>query len=283
MSYSITVKDLSKAFDGKTVLDRIHLGISKGEIFGLIGPSGAGKTTLIRILTGQYLQDQGTAAINGIDTRELSGDDRKRFGITMDDFGVYERLSCYDNLKIFAGIYEVKKEMIDKVLAKVGLSDAAKTPAGKLSKGMTVRLKLARAFMTDPDVLFLDEPTSGLDPASARAVHRMIVSEKGRGKTVFLTTHTMTEAEKLCDHIAMLNEGKIVECGEPKEICRRYDHQRKLMIHLTDGRDMEIPHTKNSGRIIGDLMSTGSVETVHTSEPDLETVFLELTGKELST
>lgn len=283
MSYSITVKDLSKAFDGKTVLDRIHLGISKGEIFGLIGPSGAGKTTLIRILTGQYLQDQGTAAINGIDTRELSGDDRKRFGITMDDFGVYERLSCYDNLKIFAGIYEVKKEKIDKVLAKVGLSDAAKTPAGKLSKGMTVRLKLARAFMTDPDVLFLDEPTSGLDPASARAVHRMIVSEKGRGKTVFLTTHTMTEAEKLCDHIAMLNEGKIVECGEPKEICRRYDHQRKLMIHLTDGRDMEIPHTKNSGRIIGDLMSTGSVETVHTSEPDLETVFLELTGKELST
>ena len=283
MSYSITVKDLSKAFDGKTVLDRIHLGISKGEIFGLIGPSGAGKTTLIRILTGQYLQDQGTAAINGIDTRELSGDDRKRFGITMDDFGVYERLSCYDNLKIFAGIYEVKKEMIDKVLAKVGLSDAAKTPAGKLSKGMTVRLKLARAFMTDPDVLFLDEPTSGLDPASARAVHRMIVSEKGRGKTVFLTTHTMTEAEKLCDHVAMLNEGKIVECGEPKEICRRYDHQRKLMIHLTDGRDMEIPHTKNSGRIIGDLMSTGSVETVHTSEPDLETVFLELTGKELST
>ena len=282
MSSSITAMGISISFGGRTVLNGIDLDIQSGEIVGLLGPSGAGKTTLIKILTGQLEQDSGTAVINGTDSRRLSGEERRRFGITMDNFGIYERLSCYENLKVIAGIYGVGKAEIYAVLEKVGLADAAKTPAGRLSKGMTVRLKLARAFMSDPDILFLDEPTSGLDPVSAGEIRGMILAEKERGKTVFLTTHTMTEAEKLCGSIALLNEGKIVEYGAPEEICRRYDHQRMLKIHLTDGNELALPHNRNSADKIAELIGSGRAETIHTTEPDLETVFMEITGKELS-
>lgn len=282
MNCAIRTEGIVKSFGSRTVLDGIDLDIKGGEIFGLLGPSGAGKTTLIKILTGQLTQDSGTSYIGGKDSRDLTGADHKRFGITMDNFGLYDRLSCYENLLTFARIHGLPKSSITDALAKVGLSDAAKTPAGKLSKGMTGRLKLARAFMTDPDILFLDEPTSGLDPVSADEIHRIILSEKARGKTVFLTTHTMTEAEKLCGHIALLNEGKIVEYGSPEEICRRYDHQRMLKIHLSDGRDMELPHNSDAAAALSELIVSGRAETIHTTEPDLETVFMELTGKELS-
>ena len=279
---SINANGICMDFGEKNVLCGIDLGIKSGEIFGLLGPSGAGKTTLIKILTGQLAQTGGTADVFGRDTRSLAGADRRRIGITMDNFGVYERLSCFDNLKVIAGIYGAGKNCIFDALEKVGLTDAAKTPAGKLSKGMTVRLRLARAFMTDPDILFLDEPTSGLDPVSAGSIHRLILAEKERGKTIFLTTHNMTEAEKLCDNIALLKEGKIVEYGAPAEICRRYDHQKRLRIHLADGSDIELPHTKSAAEELAELIAGGKAETIHTTEPDLETVFTELTGKELS-
>ncbi|MBQ5330617.1 MAG: ABC transporter ATP-binding protein [Oscillospiraceae bacterium] len=282
MSIMIKAEGISKSFGEKRVLESIGLEIGSGEIFGLLGPSGAGKTTLIKILTGQLLQDGGSAEINGNDSRRLTGDERRRIGITMDDFGIYERLSCADNLKIFARIYGMTQKDVLDALEKVGLSEAQKTTAGKLSKGMKGRLKLARAFMTAPDILFLDEPASGLDPVSANEIHRLILSEKARGKTVFLTTHTMAEAEKLCDNIALLCDGRIVEYGSPAEICRRYDHQRMLKINLRDGRDIVIPHNKEAAVKVASLIEEGKTETIHTTEPDLETVFTEITGKELS-
>jgi ABC-2 type transport system ATP-binding protein len=200
----------------------------------------------------------------------------------MDNFGVYDRLSCFENLKIFARIYGIKNDKINEALESVGLSDAKKTPAQNLSKGMKSRLRLARVFMINPDILFLDEPTSGLDPATADEIQKMIQKEKEKGKRIFLTTHTMTEAEKLCDNVALLSDGKIVEYGNPKEICRRYNHQKKLKIHLIDGTEKEIPHDENSVEIISELIKSGRAETIHTTEPDLETVFMELTGKELT-
>lgn len=278
----ISARDIMKSFDGKTVLNGLNFEVLKGQIFGLLGPSGAGKTTLIKILTGQLPRDGGTVEINGLDVDKLTGEDNKKFGIMMDDFGVYERLSCYDNLKIFAEIYGVNKDGILNSLKKVGLENARKTPAAKLSKGMRSRLRLARAFMTDPDILFLDEPTSGLDPATAGEIHKMMLSEKEKGKTIFLTTHTMTEAEKLCGDIVMINEGKIVEHGSPREICRRYNHRRMLKIHLSDGSDIQLAHDESAAEKVAELIGSGRAETIHTTEPDLETVFMELTGKELA-
>ncbi|MDE6710637.1 MAG: ABC transporter ATP-binding protein, partial [Oscillospiraceae bacterium] len=164
MEITIAAKNIVKSFGSKKVLDGLSFNVLKGQIFGLLGPSGAGKTTLIKILTGQLPRDLGTAEINDLDVDKLTGADNKKFGIMMDNFGVYERLSCYDNLKIFAEIYGVKNDDILSSLKKVGLEDAKKTPAARLSKGMRSRLRLARVFMTDPDILFRDEPTSGLDP-----------------------------------------------------------------------------------------------------------------------
>ncbi len=282
MEKAISISGISKAFGKKKVLDNISVEIKKGEIFGLLGPSGAGKTTLIKILTGQLNAESGTSIINGINSQKLTGNDYSGFGIMMDNFGVYERLSCFENLKIFARIYGIKNEKINEALESVGLSGAKKTPASKLSKGMKSRLRLARVFMINPDILFLDEPTGGLDPTTADEIQKMILAEKEKGKTVFLTTHTMTEAEKLCDNVALLNEGRIVEYGNPDDICRRYNHQKKLKIHLTDGTDAEIPHDENAAEIVCELIKSGRAETIHTTEPDLETVFMELTGKELS-
>lgn len=282
MGNAISINGITKSFGEKKVLDDINLNVKKGEILGLLGPSGAGKTTLIKILTGQLSAESGNSVINGVDSQKLSGKDYSGFGIMMDNFGVYERLSCFENLKIFARIYSIGNDKIHEALESVGLSDAKKTPAQNLSKGMKSRLRLARVFMINPDILFLDEPTSGLDPATADEIQKMILAEKAKGKTIFLTTHTMTEAEKLCDNVALLSDGKIVEYGNPKEICRRYNHQKKLKIHLTDGTEKEIPHNENSAEIISELIKSGRAETIHTTEPDLETVFMELTGKELT-
>ncbi|MDE7363209.1 MAG: ABC transporter ATP-binding protein [Oscillospiraceae bacterium] len=282
MEVMIAANNIVKSFGSKRVLDGLSFNVLKGQIFGLLGPSGAGKTTLIKILTGQLPRDLGSVEISGIDVDKLTGEDNKKFGIMMDNFGVYERLSCYDNLKIFAEIYGVKNDEILSSLKKVGLEGARRTPASKLSKGMRSRLRLARVFMTDPDILFLDEPTSGLDPATADEIHKMMLAEKEKGKTVFLTTHTMSEAEKLCDDIVMINEGKIVEHGSPREICRRYNHQRMLKIHLSDGSDIRLVHDENAADKVAELIKNGRAETIHTTEPDLETVFMELTGKELA-
>ena len=282
MRDAIKINNISKSFGSKTVLDDINLDVEEGEIFGLLGPSGAGKTTLIKILTGQLKGEHGTTAINGINSQQLKSTDYSSFGIMMDNFGVYERLSCFDNLKVFARIYRLDEEDVRAALSDVGLGSAGKTAAGNLSKGMKNRLRLARVFMINPSVLFLDEPTSGLDPATSEDIQQLILAEKKKGKTIFLTTHNMAEAEKLCDHVALLHKGKIVEYGSPQEVCRRYNHQKKLLIHLTDGTDKEIPTDTHSAETVYELMKNNLVETIHSSEPNLETVFLELTGEELA-
>lgn len=279
MEKVIEIKNIGHKFGQKKVLENINLEIGKGEILGLLGPSGAGKTTLIKILTGQLKPSSGAAFVFGKDSKELNGADYCRIGMMMDNFGLYERMNCYDNLLFFAKIYGLPKNRIDEVLKRVGLQDAKKTLASNLSKGMRSRLLLARVLMAEPDILFLDEPTSGLDPATTKEIHNVILEEQKRGVTIFLTTHNMTEAEKLCNHIALLNEGQIMEYGEPKEICRRYNHQKKIKIHLYDGTDLELSHDKESIEVLTQYWEKEAIETIHSTEPNLETVFMELTGR----
>jgi ABC-2 type transport system ATP-binding protein len=263
-------------------LDNISFDIPEGTIVGLLGPSGAGKTTLIKILTGQLDFDAGNVDVMNKDVRKLKGTDKNRFGIMMDQFGLYERFTCAENLSVFADVYGIPQSRVRESLKSVGLEQAAKTKASNLSKGMRARLLLARALMHDPKIIFLDEPTSGLDPKSMRGIHEMILEKKKDGSTIFITTHNMEEAAKLCDDVMLLNDGCIVEHGKPAELCRKYYRSKKVKVRLNDGSEQEFVQNGESAEVISELMKEGRVETIHSEEPTLETVFLELTGKKLT-
>lgn len=279
MEHIIELINITKRFQEKEVLKGIDLKVEQGEIIGLLGPSGAGKTTLLKILTGQLHQTSGSARLLGRDTRKLNPEIHKRMGMMLDNMGLYERLTVYDNLQLFARLYERSGDKVDDVLRRIGLWEARKQAVSKLSKGMQGRLALARAVFHEPELLFLDEPTSGLDPSTAADIHQLIRREQERGATVFLTTHNMAEAEKLCNHVVLLHEGTIVEYGEPQEVCRRYNHQNKLLIRLHNGTNLELANNRTSAETVRDYLAAEELETIHTSEPNLETVFMELTGR----
>lgn len=278
----IRLEHISKKFRDGLVLKDIDAKLNKGEILGFLGPSGAGKTTTIKILTGQLKQTSGEAYILGINSQNIDETIYEQIGTVTDSSGIYEYLSVYQNLEYFAKILKVEKERIKEVLKQVGLYEHRKKIAGKLSKGQTQRLVLARAVLHKPKVLFLDEPTSGLDPSTALEIHKMLLQMKNEGMAIFLTTHNMEEATKMCDHVALLNEGIIVEYGTPKEICLKYNKVRKYSIQLEDGSEHLLEQDAKSIGQITDWMTENKIQTLHSCEPTLESVFLEVTGRELS-
>lgn len=281
MSHAIITKKLSHSFAEKEVLNNISFEVRTGEIFGLLGPSGAGKTTLIKLLTGQLRQTDGYAELLGTDTRELGAPEHRQIGTMMDNFGLYERLSVYDNLLFYADICHVPRGRVTEILKGIRLYESRKTAVSKLSKGMKNRLSLARALMNDAKVLFLDEPTSGLDPATTREIHAILAEQRQKGTTIFLTTHNMFEAESLCDHVALLNGGSIVEYGEPAALCRKYNYLNKLRVTLKDGEVVLLENGSNSAPQIKEYLEQERIAAIHSTEPTLETVFVELTGRGL--
>lgn len=272
----ISVRHLSKKFDGDYVLKDVSAVLRKGEILGFLGPSGAGKTTTINILTGQLLPTSGSAEVLGIGCDKIDEKIYEQIGIVTDSSGIYERMSVYDNLKYFARLLNAPIENIDPLLKRIGLYEHRKKTAGKLSKGQTQRLVIARAVLHKPKVLFLDEPTSGLDPSTALEIHRMLLEMKEEGMAIFLTTHNMEEAAKLCDHVALLNEGVIVEYGTPEEICLKYNKDKKYKVQLTDGSRHILNQNSESAEKIMVWIQGDRIETIHSCEPTLESVFLEV-------
>ena len=278
----IRLEHISKKFKDGLVLKDIDAKLNRGEILGFLGPSGAGKTTTIKIITGQLKQTSGEAYIMGINSHNIDETIYEQIGIVTDSSGIYDYLSVYQNLAYFAKILKVGKERISEVLKQVGLYEHRKKIAGKLSKGQTQRLVLARAVLHKPKILFLDEPTSGLDPSTAIEIHKMLLEMKNNGMAIFLTTHNMEEATKMCDHVALLDEGIIVEYGTPKEICLKYNRVRKYSIQLDDGSEHLLEQNENSIGQINSWMMKNQIQTIHSCEPTLESVFLEVTGRELS-
>ncbi len=277
----ISIRHLSKKFNKDFVLKDVNADLAKGEILGFLGPSGAGKTTTIKILTGQLRPTSGDAEVLGIPCDRIDETIYEQIGIVTDVSGVYERMSVYDNLKYFARLLNVPLKEIDPLLKRIRLYEHRKKPASKLSKGQIQRLILARAILHNPKVLFLDEPTSGLDPTTALEVHKMLMELKDEGMSIFLTTHNMEEATKLCDHVALLNEGVIVEYGSPEEICLKYNTVKKYRVQLTDGSKHLLKQSTQTAEKIASWMGSGQIETLHSCEPTLENVFLEVTGREL--
>ena len=217
---SVSMKNVSKSFGKNQVLKNVTFETQEGEIFGMLGPSGAGKTTIINILTRQTSADSGTCTVNAT---------HNEIGLMLEHDGLYPRLSALDNLIVFEDIYGLPRAKTLEALEQVGLTEAKKTTVEKLSKGMRQRLVLARSLLHKPKILFLDEPTSALDPVTARGIYQLIRALRDAGSTIFLTTHNMEEATYLCDRVVMLNQGEIIEEGAPKEICERYNSTKTTL------------------------------------------------------
>ncbi len=224
---ALVVEHLSKRFGERVAFDDVSFEVGYGEVFGFLGPNGAGKTTTVRTLGTLIAPSSGSAIVAGIPLSAANGPAiRARISIMPESPGLYLRLTVSENLRCFAGLYELDdiSGRIERALRAVNLLDRANDPCGSLSKGLRQRVALARALLNDPAVLFLDEPTSGLDPVAAHDVHELIVSLRERGVTIFLTTHRLEEAERLCHRVAILNT-TLRLVGRPDELRARLFNQ----------------------------------------------------------
>jgi ABC-2 type transport system ATP-binding protein len=220
---ALSAHGLGKHFGDRVAFEDVSFEIARGEVFGFLGPNGAGKTTTVRTLGTLIAPTAGSATIAGIPLTPDNGVAiRRRIAVMPESPGLYQRLSVAENLACFADLYDVSDPggRIDRALRAVRMENRARDTCGTLSKGLLQRVALARALLSDPEVLFLDEPTSGLDPEAAREVHELIDGLRRRGVTIFLTTHRLDEAERLCDRVAILNT-TLRTVGRPQELRER--------------------------------------------------------------
>lgn len=277
----LQLSHISKRYHTEMALKDINITLHKGEILGFLGPSGAGKTTTIKIITGQLRQTSGEGKILGADTTNIDDSIYERIGVVSDNSGIYEKMTVWQNLSMFAKIWRVPNARVEEVLKQVGLYEHRKKQAGKLSKGQVQRLVLARAVLHKPRILFLDEPTSGLDPSTAAAIHKMLLDLKSEGMSIFLTTHNMEEATKLCDNVALLYQGKIVEFGSPQELCLKYNKNKRYKVLLDSKKEVVLVQSPENAAKISEWMERNEIQCLHSCEPTLESVFLQVTGSAL--
>jgi ABC-2 type transport system ATP-binding protein len=230
----IDTENLTKSFDGHTAVDRLTLHIGEGEVFGFLGPNGAGKTTTVRMLTCLIAPTQGRATIMGYEVGKESQSIRRHVGLLTETPGMYDRLSAHKNLIIYAELYEVTDVpgQVEKYLRLLGLWERRGDAVGTFSKGMKQKLAIARTLLHEPKVLFLDEPTAGLDPEAAKLIRDFILEVKEQGRTIFLTTHNLDEADRLCDRIAVFNQ-RLRVIDTPQGL-RQQLYGRQVVFHLAE-------------------------------------------------
>ncbi len=228
----ITTQNLSKKFGQITAVENLSLNIPEGEVFGFLGPNGAGKTTTVRILTSLISPTAGSATVYGFQVGEKDIDIRRSVGLLTETPGLYDNLSAERNLEIYASLYEVEdiKGQVEKYLRFLGLWDRRLDVAATFSKGMKQKLAIARALLHEPRTIFLDEPTAGLDPEASRLVREFILEIKGEGRTIFICTHNLDEADRLCDRIGVFKT-RLLVIDSPVNL-RRQVFGRKVVFHL---------------------------------------------------
>jgi ABC-2 type transport system ATP-binding protein len=230
----IKTENLTKKFGDNLAVDRLTLDIGEGEVFGFLGPNGAGKTTTVRMLTSLIAPTAGTATVMGYDISQDNQNVRRNVGILTETPGLYDRLSAWRNMTIFANLYEVKdvNGQAEKYLRMLGLWERRHDAAGTFSKGMNQKLAIARALLHEPQVLFLDEPTSGLDPEAAKLVRDFVEELSGQGRTIFICTHNLDEADHLCNRIAVFKT-RLRVVDTPSAL-RKQMYGRQIVFHLAD-------------------------------------------------
>ena len=240
---AILMENLVKKYEDATALDGISLQIEKGELFGLLGPNGAGKTTIINILCGLVKPTSGSATVCGYDVQEQTNKVKDLIGVCLQETAVCPYLTGAENIDLFGNLYTMNKDTLkarrDMLLQKMGLEEEAKRKVSKYSGGMKRRLSLILALIQDPNVAFLDEPTVAMDPQSRHAVWDFVKELKKQDKTIILTTHYMEEAEELCDRVGIIDHGKLIALGTPKDLVSEagVKNLEEVFIKLT-GRNM---------------------------------------------
>lgn len=281
----ITVKNLSHKYSNNVLaVNDISFDIKKGEIFGFLGPSGAGKSTVQKILTGLLKKQKGEVIIEGKKVESLGKEFFEKVGVSFEIPNLYGKLTGYENLKYYAGLFNKKTEDPNKILDAVELTDAANKKAKDYSKGMKQRLIFSRAIINDPEILFLDEPLSGLDPSTAKKLKNIIIEKKEKGKTIFLTTHNMFVADELCDKVAFLNEGKIEALDTPKNLKLKYGSYSVKVEYRKNGKleNNIIFLEKDEDKMnLKEIIDNYEIITMHSREATLEEIFIKLTGREL--
>jgi ABC-2 type transport system ATP-binding protein len=265
-------------------LQRSGGGLHHGEIFGLLGPNRAGKTTTIRLLSGQIDPNGGRAMVAGCDVVKDRPRLKERIGVVFEEQNLYERLSAANNLQFNCWLYGLPESLIDDVLDLVHLRERAKDPVRTFSSGMKQRLMIARALLHKPPVLFLDEPTRGLDPIAARDVRKTIDQMRQEGMTVLLTTHLLEDADQLCQRVAFIVNGHIVANDTPRNLKLAHE-KRSLVVTITNTNEpqlmseisLSMDNAKDQQHL-AELMAQGNVRSVHSQEASLEEVFIEVAG-----
>lgn len=269
---------------GEYAVSDVSFTIERGEIFGFLGPNGAGKSTVQNIMTGLLDLQKGSVMYDDLSVRDLTPSFFNRVGVSFEQPNVYLRLTGLENLEHFSGLFSVPTLDPMVLLERMGLRDEARKRAGEYSKGMRQRLTLARALINQPDILFLDEPTGGLDPSAAASMRDLILEQKERGATIFLTTHNMYLAEELCDRVAFLESGRIVAMDSPSNLKLKHgQHAVSVEYADDDGLASRTFELDNEGKqaFIGFIAQVEPL-TIHSQEATLEQIFIKLTGRGLT-
>ncbi len=283
--YAILAENLSYWYNSLIAVDHISFQVERGEVLGFLGPNGAGKTTTVKMLIGLLKPKAGKATMLGMDISTEVEKVQNKIGVCFEVTNLYEQMSALENLNFFAQLFSVKNFNGLELLKRVGLSGREKEKVENYSKGMKQRLMIARSLVNKPEILFLDEPTAGLDPVSSEEIRNIILEEKKRGVTIFLTTHDMWEADKLSDKVAFIDRGKIVALDAPLNLKQQYGKRALIAkIQNDDGKYEEKEITLDTPETpmgISNLLQKGKIITLHSEEATLEDIFIKITGRGL--
>ena len=281
----VKVENLSFDYTGKGqyVVSDISFQIGEGEIFGFLGPSGAGKSTVQNLMTGLLKIQKGQITYDGLSVDRLGKSFFNQVGVSFEQPNIYPNLSGEENLRYFAGLFSVPTIPPEEILEKVGLRDSVRKKAGDYSKGMRQRLVFARALINKPHYLFLDEPTRGLDPTTSAKICDLIIEQKKRGAVIFLTTHNMELADKICDRVAFLEGGKIRAMDTPYNLKLQYGARTVSITYRENGKELKaILDLDKEREQIANIVSNCEIVTLHSSEATLEDIFIKVTGRRLT-